>query len=68
MEVLSQAPNATPLLRLFLTRLLHAAVHSVVVGDQTEGQEGEGEMYWTVLEGLLQRVKLDVALTNEVAK
>ncbi|XP_071799913.1 HEAT repeat-containing protein 1-like [Asterias amurensis] len=68
MEVLSQAPNATPLLRLFLTRLLHAAVYSVVVGDQTEGQEGEGEMYWTVLEGLLQRVKLDVALTNEVAK
>ena len=65
LQSLSRAPNAAPLLRLFLARLVHAAVGSLADGDQGEEEQ---LTYWPLLEEMLQQVQLDGTLTKEMAK
>ncbi|XP_022087703.1 HEAT repeat-containing protein 1-like isoform X2 [Acanthaster planci] len=66
LEVLSQASNSTRLLKLFLTRLINATMHSVMEGNQNCQMEG-GELMCAVMKEILQRVKLDATLMKEMA-
>ncbi|XP_038070056.1 HEAT repeat-containing protein 1-like [Patiria miniata] len=68
LELLSQAPNSTPLLKLFLTRLISATMHSEAEEHQDNMGEEEGNIYSAMLEGILSRVQLEASLRKEMAK